>query len=60
MFDRMTKTIRISGESHELARAKAKTAGMKFYRFVEMAIAAFQPVITIERSQPTKPRRKVG
>ncbi len=39
----MKKQIAITEQAHERAKAKAERAGMKFYRFVEAALEAFNP-----------------
>lgn len=53
----MTKTIRISSETHQVAKEKARTAGMKLYAFMDMAIRAFRPVVTVRPSRERKTKR---
>lgn len=53
----MTKTIRIASETHQVAKDKARAAGMKLYAFMDMAIRAFQPVITVRPTRVQKSKR---
>jgi len=54
----MTRTIRISVEAANLAKAKAASAGMKLYAFMEMAVRHFD--IRVNQRRDRTPRRKAG
>jgi hypothetical protein len=56
----MTRTIRVSAEAHDLAKAKAKGAGMKLYEFMQAAIAAFEPRMRLVKSRPRDPAKRAG
>ena len=54
-----SKTVRISVASHSSAKTKAKQAGIRIARFIEMAIESFDPVVSLKPSD-SLPNKKAG
>jgi len=54
----MFKSVKISAVSHEEAKRRADSAGMKLHRFVEMAIEAYQPAVIPNPDATGRARKK--
>ncbi|MFH1417286.1 MAG: hypothetical protein ABII12_03250 [Planctomycetota bacterium] len=56
----MTKSVRISTDSHNTAKSLAESRGMKLYRLIEEAIRAFDAKQPDRAGKPAGRTRKAG